>query len=329
VPACTREIVATLQADPRVRFFDHPKGPRTGEIYRAAALAEARGEIVCYLSDDDLWLPTHVETLRELLADADFAHALPTHVAPDGSISSMTVDLALAADRELLLSGKNPVPLTFGAHTLNLYRRLPHGWRTTPHGIATDLYMWQQILSTPGCRAVSGTRPTALLFPSPERRTMTLDERCAEMDRFVERLDDPALVAEVYEAVVRDRARQVAELRTAVEEVVEAYRLCTGGIEIRDESISTLQRELVEQTARVERSIVVAADHERLIRRLERELAEQTTLAERAIAELKQRDRVIGELEERLNGLRGDVLTFVQAVAEQNERMRELHRRRG
>ena len=54
VPDATREIVAELQHDPRVRFFDNPKGPRHGELHRHAALRQASGEIVCYLSDDDL-----------------------------------------------------------------------------------------------------------------------------------------------------------------------------------------------------------------------------------------------------------------------------------
>src|SRR5436309_1083330 len=58
----TRALVAGLATDdPRIRFFDHPKAPRHGEILRHAALAEARGEIVCYQADDDLWLPGHLE----------------------------------------------------------------------------------------------------------------------------------------------------------------------------------------------------------------------------------------------------------------------------
>ena len=40
----TRDIVAELRSrDHRIRFFDHPKGPRNGEIHRHAALQDARG----------------------------------------------------------------------------------------------------------------------------------------------------------------------------------------------------------------------------------------------------------------------------------------------
>ncbi|HYA08203.1 MAG TPA: glycosyltransferase, partial [Gaiellaceae bacterium] len=43
VPDVTRELMAKVTAgDERVRFFDHPKGPRHGELYRHAALQEAR-----------------------------------------------------------------------------------------------------------------------------------------------------------------------------------------------------------------------------------------------------------------------------------------------
>jgi glycosyltransferase involved in cell wall biosynthesis len=69
-PDVTRELMDELtRADPRVRWLDNPKGPRNGELHRHAALQEAQGEIVCYLSDDDLWLPGHVEEAeRERLA---------------------------------------------------------------------------------------------------------------------------------------------------------------------------------------------------------------------------------------------------------------------
>ena len=160
VPAVTREVMDELtRSDSRVRFFDNPKGPRHGELHRHAALQDARGEIVCYLADDDLWRPGHVEEMRRLLAEADFAHSLPFWIDADGGLHHLRIDLGLAYYRELLLGGENRIPLSCGAHTMALYRRLPAGWRTTPENTFTDLYMWQQILAVRGCRAVSGTMP--------------------------------------------------------------------------------------------------------------------------------------------------------------------------
>lgn len=221
----TRQAVETLQGrDSRIRFFDHPKSPRTGEPYRHLALIEARGDIVCYQADDDLWLPDHLEELQRLLRDADFAHTLPVQVLPDGALHSYTVDLSLAADRELTLAGTNRVPLGATGHTLDAYRRLPFGWRTTPAGIPTDLYMWQQFLSQPWCRFASGMRPTTLHFASPFRREWTAVARFTELERWSQNLNASAGRDEfqraVLDSVARDRARQVIELRCAIDQSV-------------------------------------------------------------------------------------------------------------
>src|SRR5439155_22429155 len=87
VPDVTRKLVAALaRDDPRIRFFDNPKGPRHGELHRHEALQEARGEIVCYQADDDLWRPDHVAQLQALLSGSDFAHTVALQVEPDGSL---------------------------------------------------------------------------------------------------------------------------------------------------------------------------------------------------------------------------------------------------
>ena len=49
--------------DSRIKFFDFPKGPRHGEIHRDVVLRQARGRIICYQCDDDLWLPGRVAGL--------------------------------------------------------------------------------------------------------------------------------------------------------------------------------------------------------------------------------------------------------------------------
>lgn len=214
VTESTREAVTELLArDRRVRFFDNPKGPRHGEIYRHAALAEARSEAVFYLSDDDLWLPEHVESLLPFLEEADFVGANHVVVGGDGEIRPKSTNLALPYYRNLMLSkarGVNRVPLSDGAHTLKMYRRLPHGWRTTPKESSTDLYMWQQFLSHPECRTASAARPTVIQFPSPERREWSLEERTGELDRWLRKMSEPgwreSFYGEVLERALRSRA---------------------------------------------------------------------------------------------------------------------------
>jgi GalNAc5-diNAcBac-PP-undecaprenol beta-1,3-glucosyltransferase len=220
VPDVTREIVGAFErSDRRVRFFDHPKGARHGELYRHEALKQARGKIVCYLSDDDLWFPEHVETMRTLLAGHDFASSLPVHVTIEGVVASLVVDLGDKRFTKRMLGGTSFIPLSCGAHTLDAYRRLPEGWSTTPPGIYTDLFMWQKFLRQPGCRAQSGTLPTLLLFPSRGRRDSTSNERVEELERWASKVADEQwrqeFITEVLDSTVRDRARIAADLAEA------------------------------------------------------------------------------------------------------------------
>ena len=277
-PDVTRELMAELtSADPRVRFFDNSKGRRHGEEHRHAALREAQGEIVCYLSDDDLWLPNHVEALQELLGESEFAHTLPLRIDPDGRIHHWRVDLGLPFYRELLLSGENRVPLCCAGHTLELYRRLPAGWRAGPEGTPSDLHMWQQVLSVPGCRAASGTRPTVLHFPSHERGGWTSDERLDELDAWAARVQDP---------VWRDAFAQ---------QVLDAVTVEDAGL---DEELAAREEQLRRQVDRL-------AELHELVLELQAEQARLVPLLlerERDLAELSS--SVTWQLRERLVGLR-------------------------
>ena len=70
----TRKIIYDLKAsDQRIYFFDYAKGPRRGEIYRHKALMNnAKGKIVCYLTDRDIMLRDHVELMLDNLMEHDF-----------------------------------------------------------------------------------------------------------------------------------------------------------------------------------------------------------------------------------------------------------------
>jgi glycosyltransferase involved in cell wall biosynthesis len=197
VPDVSRAIAREFAArDRRVRFFDFPKGPSRGELYRHHVLQEARGEIVCYLFDDDLWLPDHVAVVQELLRGADFAFTTPAIVDAGGTISSPFIDLGRPLHRRLFTNSKSGMVSepTCAAHTMALYRRLPHGWRTTPPGFAPDKSMWAQCLADPRTVARSGARPTAILFPDPPRRRWPLQRRLDELRDWSARLDDARAV---------------------------------------------------------------------------------------------------------------------------------------
>jgi hypothetical protein len=184
----TRDVVARLaKIDPRVRFLDLPKGPHHGEVHRGRAIEETDAEIVCYLCDDDLLLPDHVESMAALLADADLAHSQNGHLNVDGSWQHYFADLSSPAWREWMLRpGNNVVSLTGTAHTVAAYRRLPHGWRTTPPDQWVDHYMWQQFLAEPWVRARTAPRITAVQLPSHlgGRDGWPPEKRRAELQRW-------------------------------------------------------------------------------------------------------------------------------------------------
>lgn len=207
-----RGVIADLQrGDSRVRFLDYPKGPRYGEIHRHAALASARGRIVCYLSDDDLWLPNHIAEMESLLqADIGFAHTLPLWIGPSDRLRYWSVDLAIPYYRDQTVLDRNWIPLSSAGHTLDLYRRLPIGWSTTPARQAgTTTYMWKKLLES-GCGVMSGTQPTVLVFPSSERRGWSLERRVQELEPWHKHVADPSWVASFRDRTldhfVRERA---------------------------------------------------------------------------------------------------------------------------
>jgi GalNAc5-diNAcBac-PP-undecaprenol beta-1,3-glucosyltransferase len=221
VEDATREILARHADDPRVRFFDFPKGPRNGEAYRHEVLLEARGRVVAYLSDDDLLLPDHVTSMVGLLEDADFTHSATATLEPGGLIFHPW-DFGRPEFVELMRSGRGSVGLTGAAHTLAAYLRLPHGWRTAPDGIPTDRHMWLQWFDQPWCRSVSSRRLTHLKFPDPAWRSLPEDERAAELAGWLARSREPGFRRELDELLAE------AILRSG-----EDYRLYARKLELR------------------------------------------------------------------------------------------------
>jgi hypothetical protein len=213
----TRQTMIQLLGDPRVSFFDFPKGERHGERHRHAALQEASGEVVCYLGDDDLLLPSHVVEMRRLLAEADLAHSLPIRVFPDGVLRYKPGDLSRPEFLAVIRRGTNNfISLTGAAHSLATYERLPHGWRPGPPGYPTDAHMWRQFCTLPGFRGATGTKVTAIHFPDPLWRSVDDATRVAVLDAWLERALRPDGEA-IFERLLENAlwlAAQDAKLRS-------------------------------------------------------------------------------------------------------------------
>ncbi|TNF44038.1 MAG: glycosyltransferase family 2 protein [Cytophagales bacterium] len=181
----TREVIRDLQEkDSRIHFFDHPKHPRRGEEYRHQALQSARGKYVAYITDRDYWLPHHLETLEKYLQTYDFASTLNYDVKDDYMIFG----------RKNLDAWDAPSWLfSCDGHTLEMYKRLPYGWRTTPKHLYTDRYMWEQFITFPECKAYCGLEPTVLWFKRGDFPGLSSEQRKELMIKWIKIMEDPAL----------------------------------------------------------------------------------------------------------------------------------------
>lgn len=209
VEDATRGVMEPFLDDPRVRFFDFPKGERLGEQHRHVALKEARGRIVTYLSDDDLLLPSHVTEMLRLLEDANFAHPSPLVVNPDGRVDHLQIDLSRREFIDRMFRGRSRIGLTGTSHTREAYDRLPYGWRPAPPDVYGDLHMWLQWCAQPWFRGVTGTHVTMLHFPDPDRRHLTAEQRVAELESWWERCREPGFQAEL-DGIIEEQIRSLA-----------------------------------------------------------------------------------------------------------------------
>jgi hypothetical protein len=168
-------------------------------------------------------LPNHIETVERLLAAADFCHTLVSLVLPrqESFRLASELDLSDASDRHWLLTSpsraQHGIPLSFAAHRLDMYRRLPYGWRTTPENTFTDLYMWEQFLAHSECRAVSGMVPTILYFPRYSRTEWSVQEKLEELKHWSERIKLASWNSWFFPAIInglaQDRVAKARQLR--------------------------------------------------------------------------------------------------------------------
>jgi hypothetical protein len=193
-----------------------------------------------------------------------------------GEISFYIGNLAVPAYREFLLSGVNFIALSCGAHTIEMYRRLPHGWRTTPAGIPTDLYMWRQFLSDPGCRATGGTRPTVLHFPSTLRRNQLPADRLTELEKWSRNLQDSgwrdAFTLDVLDKAVRTLVEESRRLHKEIEAHLQARARLRTSIQIQQQHIGRLRALIHARNQRISELKSDLTDEHRRVQQLRQQV---------------------------------------------------------
>lgn len=218
VPEFAKSAIERCLEDPRVSFLDHPKSARKGEEYRHLALQTARSKIVCYLSDDDLWLPNHLETMLGMLTKADFAVSRSIACYPGGpkECKIWWSDVEGDAGKRLLAENTGP-PLSTGGHTLSAYRRLAEGWTSTPPGNPTDLFFWHKFISDGQFAVLSGGLPTVLKFCSISRSGWSNEARASELKEWSEWIECPQfrsnLISNTLSSLMREKTNALAVAR--------------------------------------------------------------------------------------------------------------------
>ncbi|HKP23722.1 MAG TPA: glycosyltransferase family 2 protein [Dongiaceae bacterium] len=209
--------------DVRILVFDHPKGERHGEIYRHHALQTARGLYVCHITDDDLWLPNHLEEVEKLLLDYDFGNLCHVSIHTDGEVRLYLRRLQHDIIRATMLNEpRNYFGLTAAAYRMSAYRKLPIGWSPAPRDLATDLFMWRKFLRLEGITFGTRIAIANATFATSDRRDWPIERREAEMASWAERLVDPlfrerfnqmAFAVAAREAALREQGTQYLQGR--------------------------------------------------------------------------------------------------------------------
>lgn len=221
VPEAMESTLRQIAAiDARVRIEFHPKHPRRGETYRDAVIRSSDADIVCYLTDRDIWFPDHLAQMTAMLSQADYAHSVGVHVLPDGVLRAYACDVTQPGYRHMLMTtNDNRIPFSTFGHRRDTYLKLAEGWTTTPAHEWTDLYMIRKFVSRSDLRGVSGLAPTAATFPSPPRLDWSMERREQELWECSERFQNAELLSafriEMLQSALaaqRSETGQLAEL---------------------------------------------------------------------------------------------------------------------
>ncbi len=165
----TGEIIAQF-IDPRIRWFDLPKGPGFGYANRNFVLRKAKGDYVAFLAHDDIWLHDHLTLLARCLVESDteWAYSRPLWVEPGGAILPGDFDLTDPFKRDaFLLMQQNGIPASCVMHRRSCFGKYGFWDESLPrHG---DWEMWARIVAGTG-RAGYLPSPTCLHFRANWRK---------------------------------------------------------------------------------------------------------------------------------------------------------------
>jgi glycosyltransferase involved in cell wall biosynthesis len=203
----TPEAVKGL-GDDRVQVLDLPKRPGFGYGNRNEALSSARGDVVAWLGDDDLYLPDHLELLGELFdnQELDMVQALACIVHEDDRLEPLGMDWRVPYYRQLMLAGDSRTPMAGVSHRPGLAMKVG-GW-SDQWPRKGDMRLWQAMLRA-GARSAMIDRPTVLHFRAWRRR-QPYHVRVAQNRQYLDRIRSPGGVTGIRSAITFEMQSRAA-----------------------------------------------------------------------------------------------------------------------
>jgi hypothetical protein len=145
---CTDGTAAVVLGfgDPRIRWFDLPKGPGFGYANRNVGLREARGDLIAFMAHDDVWLPDHLDVLgaRFEAPDVEWAYSRPLWVSDQGLMVPFAVDLTRPAQLNHFLTVSNSIPASCVVHRRTCLDR--YGYWPEDVASGADWEQWKAIV---------------------------------------------------------------------------------------------------------------------------------------------------------------------------------------
>jgi len=215
---CTDGTAQALHAlgDARVRVVELPKGPGYAYAHRNLALREARGDVVSWLGDDDLYLRDHLAVIGELwdAGEVDLVQACAVLVDEAGAFAAMGSDWGIERFRAEALRGHNRTPMAAVSH-----RPAPAlaagGWDGAQERRG-DIHLWRRMLEA-GARTRMSATPT-VLHPRGSGREQTPEQRLEQSRALAAALGEPGVAARIRAQAARAAQRELAARELELEE---------------------------------------------------------------------------------------------------------------
>jgi glycosyltransferase involved in cell wall biosynthesis len=218
----TQKAIEDL-GDERAIVLDLPKGPGYGYSNRNEALRAARGDVISWLGDDDLYLPDHLLRVGEVFdhLEVDMVQALACIVHENDRLEPLGMDWRVPRYRELMFAGRNRTPLAGVSHRAGLAAPAG-GWSDdAPRG--GDMMLWQRMLRA-GARTAMVEETTVLHFRAAGR-SQPYRDRVAQNRRYLETTRAPAGLSRLRSRIAEARWGANAAIEQRGDDADAALRL--------------------------------------------------------------------------------------------------------